>query len=162
MKLNAYEGFLKIGKMVLGIFIVTSLKVICPTSFLGYTGPPFMAFNVLSNQPLNKMSWLPSNNAAVVWSSHTLVGNVQDGSANCLVQVSAGLCSPRPSVSGAAASSMHNSERCRTVTGELFRLLLGQMVSSVWSREHTIDWCQAWDSVAKSHVMSGCADEIET
>lgn len=108
------------------------------------------------------MSWLLRNNAAAVWSSHTVVGNVQDESANCLVQVSAGLCSLRPSVSGAAASSMHNSERYRTATGELFRLLLGQMVSSVRSREHTIDWCQAWDSVAKSHVKLGCADEIET
>lgn len=156
------EGFLKIGKMVLGIFIITSLKVICPTSLLGYTGPPFIAFNVSSNQPLNKVSWLLRNKAAVAWSRHTLVGNVQDGSANCLVQGSAGLCSPRPSVSGAAASSMYNSERYRTATGELFGLLLGQMVSSVRSREHTTDWCQAWDSVAKSHVKLGCADKIET
>lgn len=156
------EGFLKIAKMVLGICIVTSLKVVRPTSLLGYTGPPFIPFNVLCNQPLNKMSRLPSSNAAAVWSSHTLVGNVQDGSASCLVRVSAVPGSPRPSVSGAAASSMYNSERYRTVAGEFFRLLLGQMVSHVRSREHVIDWCQAWDSVAKSHVMLGCADEIET
>lgn len=146
----------------LGILIITSLKVICPTCLLGHTGPPFITFNVLSNQPLNKMSWLPSTNAAVLWSNHTLRGNVQDGSTNCLVQVSAGLCSPRPSMSGAAASSMCNSKCYRSVTGELFWLRLGQMASCVRSREHAIHWCQAWDSLAKSHVKEGCADEIET
>lgn len=82
------EGFLQIARMVLGIFIITSLKAICPTCLSGYTGPPFIAFNVLSSQPLNKMLWLHSNNAAVVWSSYTLVGNMHDRSAKCLVQVS--------------------------------------------------------------------------
>lgn len=111
------EGFLLIGKMVLGIFIIISLKVACPTSILGYPGPPFIPFNVFCNQPLIKMSWLPSNNAAVVWSSPILVGNVQDGSAKCLVQVSAGPCSPHPSMSAVAGSSMNNSGHHRTVTG---------------------------------------------
>lgn len=68
------EGFLLVGKMVLGIFIKISLKVACPTSVLGYPGPPFIPFNVFGNQPLIKMSWLTSNNAAVVWSSPTPVG----------------------------------------------------------------------------------------
>lgn len=133
------EGFLQIARMVLGIFIITSLKAICPTCLSGYTGPPFIAFNVLSSQPLNKMLWLPSNNAAVVWSSYTLVGNMHDS--QVLGSGQPGLCSPCPGMLGAAVSSIHNSGRCRTVTGELLWLLLGQMVSSVQSRER---WCQAW------------------
>lgn len=111
------EGFLLVGKMILGIFIKISLKVACPTSVLGYPGPPFIPFNVFGNQPLIKMSWLTSNNAEVVWSSPTPVGNVQDGSAKCLVQVSAGLCLPHPSVLGVAGSSMNNSVLHRTVMG---------------------------------------------
>lgn len=152
------EGFLQIARMVLGIFIITSLKAICLTCLLGYTGPPFIAYSVLSNQPLNKTSWLPSNNAAVVWSSHALVGDMQDRSAKCLVQVSAGLRSPCPGVLGAAASSIHNSGRCTTVTGEHLWLLLGQMVSSTEQRALV----PSLGSIAKSHVKLGCADEIET
>lgn len=78
------EGFLLIGKMDLGIFIIILLKVACPTFVLGYPGPPFIPLNVSGNQPLIKVSWLISNNTAVVWSSPTLVGNVQGGSAKCL------------------------------------------------------------------------------
>lgn len=99
------------------IFIIISLKFAFPTSILGYPGPPFIPFNVFGNQPLIKMSWLTSSDAAVVWSSPTLVGNVQDGSAKCLVQVSAGLCLPHPSMLGVAGSSMNNSGIHRTVTG---------------------------------------------
>lgn len=34
------EEFLKIGKLVQeGIFIITALKVSCPVSFWGHTGP---------------------------------------------------------------------------------------------------------------------------
>lgn len=69
MKQMVNEGFLLIGKMVLGIFIIISLKVARPASILGYPGPRFIPFHVFGNQPLIKMSGLPSNNAAVVWSS---------------------------------------------------------------------------------------------